>query len=172
MTLTKAFVDTTVRFDKSMADIEKLLQTHAIRESRFTHLRPQREPRSEYDKAEDTQGSVVYEFVRGRDDDRRGVRVTVRYQPQIGIRGGKAGTTAEMAARALYWFLKAKFDAIDYGIEEFDVAFMPHLLTALGTTFAEQPLLIAEVIHRPESVLAIAPSTVRALPAPGANRGD
>ena len=65
-----------------------------------------------------------------------------------------------MAARALFWFLKAKFDSIDYGIEEFDVAFMPHLVTALGRTFAEEPLLISEAMARPESV-----GTMLALPA-------
>lgn len=164
MALTKAFASTSVSFEKSMGEVEKLLGAHGVRESRYTHRRPERAPKSEFDKAPDTRGSVVYEFVYpGKNlEERRGVRVTVHYQPEIGKRGGNAGTTPEMAARALFWFLKAKFDSIDYGIEAFDVAFMPHLVTALGETFAERPALIAEATSRPESIGMLA------LPAPRA----
>lgn len=158
VTLTKAFSGTSVSFDKSMAAVEKLLGEHGVRESRYTHLRPQRTPKNEFDKATETQGRVVYEFVyQGRGDaERRGVRIAVSYQPEIGPRGGIAGSTQEMAARALFWFLKAKFDSIDYGIEEFDVAFMPHLVTAIGETFAERPALITEAAQRPESIAMLA----------------
>jgi len=162
VTLSKAFASTSVSLEKSMAEVDRILGVHGVRESRYTHRRPEHSPKSEYDKAPETRGSVVYEFVypgKGA-EERRGVRVTVHYQPEIGKRGGQAGTTAEMAGRALYWFLKAKFDSIDYGIEAFDVAFMPHLVTAIGETFAERPLLIAEATSRPESIGMLA------LPAP------
>ena len=162
--LTQAFGATKVAFTKSMQEVEGVLSLHGIRESRFTHARPQRAPKTSFDVSQETAGYVLYEFVKGKDDDQRGVRITVRYQPRIGPKGGLTGSTAEMAGRALYWYLKGKFDAIDYGIEEFDVAFMPHLMTALGTTFAEQPSLITEVIYRPESIALIAPSTTKQLP--------
>ena len=166
MTLNAAFSSTTVSFDKSMAEVEKLATKHGVRESRYTHKRPERAPRDGRDRSPETQGAVVYEFVypgKGL-EERRGVRVTVAYQPQIGPQGGKAGTTPEMGARALFWFLKAKFDSIDYGIESFDVAFMPHLVTAIGETFAERPILIGEAVSRPESIGMLAlPAPVRAL---------
>lgn len=166
MSLTPAFTSTTVSFDKSMSEVEKLLTRHGVRESRFYHRRPERAPKAPGDHAPETQGAVSYEFVYpGRGiEERRGVRVTVGYQPGVGPKGGQQGTTPEMAARALFWFLKAKFDSIDYGIEVFDVAFMPHLITALGETFAERPLLIADAVARPEAL------TMLALPAAGRDK--
>ena len=87
------------------------------------------------------------------------MRIAVLYQPtttridkRSSIKRKVKGTTAQMAARALYWFLKSKFDSIDYGIEEFEVAFMPHLVTAIGSTFAEEPHLIDVVMERPEDI--------------------
>lgn len=174
MSLTPAFTSTTVSFDKSMSEVEKLLTRHGVRESRFYHRRPERAPKTPAerapktpaDRAPETQGAVSYEFVYpGKGiEERRGVRVTVGYQPGVGPKGGQQGTTPEMAARALFWFLKAKFDSIDYGIEVFDVAFMPHLITALGETFAERPLLIADAVARPEAL------TMLALPAAGRDK--
>lgn len=163
MTLRQSFANTAISVEKSISEIDKMLGAHAVRESRHTHIRPLRAPKSPTEAASpDTIGRIVFEFVYpGKSDlERRGVRIAVEYRPFVGKQGGKAGSTAEMAARALFWFLKAKFDSIDYGIEEFDVAFMPHLVTALGRTFAEEPLLISEAMARPESV-----GTMLALPA-------
>lgn len=161
MTLTTAFTNTQVALDRSLQQCEGLLGTHGIREQRYTHKKPLDPDATE---GGDALGSIVYEFV--QEHERRGVRITVQYQPSIIKIGARhipkraRGTTAQMAARALYWFLKAKFDAIDYGIESFDVAFMPHLMTQLGTTFAEAPELIDEVLAHPDSVAQLA------LPAP------
>ncbi|KKK72519.1 hypothetical protein LCGC14_2903030, partial [marine sediment metagenome] len=145
MTLTQAFANTKVTVDKSLQQIEGLMEVHGIREQRYTHLRPEDPAAAEGEVA---QGTIAYEFVRhGKEDnERRGVRIVVRYQPTMirvdrrtMVKRKVKGTTAQMAGRALFWFLKAKFDSIDYGIEEFDVAFMPHLITQLGPTFAERP---------------------------------
>ncbi len=152
MTLTAAFGTTQVSFEKSMSEVERLLTGHGVRESRYTHVRPARLPARAGERGEETRGRVVFEFVWRRGEDARGVRITVPYQPEVGTRGGKAGTTPEMAARALYWLLKAKFDSIQYGIEEFEVAFMPHLVTSLGSTFAEEPHLITQAAQRPETI--------------------
>ena len=167
MTLTAAFTNTKVALDRSIQQCEGLLGTHGIREQRYTHKKPLDPDATEGAEAI---GEIVYEFVTGepeaREHERRGVRITVAYQPSVIKIGARhipkktKGTTAQMAARALYWFLKAKFDAIDYGIEEFDVAFMPHLVTHLGTTFAEVPELIEQALSRPESIGQLA------LPAP------
>jgi len=153
MPLTIAYANTTVSFDKSMGEIEKMLAAHGIRESRFTHRAPEQRQKDEKDLAPETLGHIIYEFVYGKDETRRGVRVTVAYRPGPGNPGTKTGgTTREMGARAMFWFLKAKFDSIDYGIEAFDVAFMPHLITAIGETFAERPALIVEAAMRPEAI--------------------
>ena len=143
--LTQAFTNSKVPFDRSMGQIDQLLAKHGVREKRHTHIEPD----------ESGEGRIIFEFMwpSGELDDRRGVRLTVRYQPLIIRKGRKVkGTTPQMGARALYWLIKGKFDSIDYGIEEFEVAFMPHLVTAIGSTFAEEPHLIDVVMERPEDI--------------------
>lgn len=158
MTLTTSFASTQVSLDKSLNQIEGLLEAHGVREQRYTHLKPETPDETEGDGA---LGRLIYEFVwpGASEPERRGVRITVCYQPTVikiqartYRRKAVKGTTAQMAARALFWFLKAKFDAIDYGIEEFDVAFMPHLLTQIGQTFAERPELLSAALSDPESL--------------------
>lgn len=121
MTLTRAFSNTLIGLEKSMAEIDKMLGGHGVRESRHTHRRPERAPLRSDDLAPETIGALVYEFVYpGKvEGERRGVRISVNYQPEYTQYKTPKGTTAEMAARALFWFLKAKFDSIDYGIEAF-----------------------------------------------------
>ena len=164
MTLTTAFTSTKVALGVSLSQVEGLLEAHGVREQRYTHFKPD-DPES---VEQDGIGRIVYEFVRAGTEatERRGVRITVAYTPTVikinhrHIKRKANGTTAAMAGRALYWFLKAKFDAIDYGIEDFEVAFMPHLVTQIGSTFAETPQLIAEAVASPESIAQLA------LPAP------
>jgi hypothetical protein len=163
MTLNRAFTNTTVSFNESLEQIAALLAAHGVRDMRHT----QRLPTDPNDASgEAGEGLLVYEFLKpaAEEADRRGVRLTVKYRPTMlkQTRRSRAmeevkGTTAQMAARALYWLLKAKFDAIDYGIEDFDVAFMPHLRTALGgPTFAESPQLLAMAIEHPAALIEAA----------------
>lgn len=163
--LSPAFTKTSVSLNRSFQQIEGLLERHGVREQRYTHLRPEDPEAAEGEAAA---GRVIYEFVwpGGENRDRRGVQIVVGYQPTVyrigrgDIKRTVKGTTDQMAARALYWLLKAKFDSIEFGIEEFDVAFMPHLVTSLGTTFAQEPELIGQAMDRPESLAQLA------LPAP------
>ena len=142
----RAFAGTTVGLDKSMVQVKKLLNEHDVRETRYTEI------------GDAAVGRVIYEFVHGTEDTRRGVRIVVYWEGKRGPQGGQKGSTPSMAGRALFWFLKSKFDSIDFGIEEFDVAFMPHLVTQLGPTFAEQPELIEQVLEDPERLsLAVEP---------------
>lgn len=74
-------------------------------------------------------GSVAIEFTRTAPSGLVvAYRQTVRYETIPGPRGGNQGSTAESAGRALYWSLKAKFDAIAWGIEEFEEAFLPNIV--------------------------------------------
>lgn len=158
---TKAFAATSISVDKSMSEIDRLLTGHGVRENRYTHLRPQRVGAP----GADGEGILVYEFVwpeRGP-QQRRGVRISVPYREEVGPKGGRSGVTAEQAGRALFWHMKSKFDAIAFGIETFDVAFMPYLRTSLpdGSTLAEHPELIGEIVSKPHDV-----GSLLALPAP------
>lgn len=160
---TKAFAGTSISIDRSMNEIDKLLTRYGVRENRYTHSRPERVGTP----GEAGAGALVYEFVwpeRGA-QARRGVRIVVQYREEVGPQGGRRGITAEQAGRALFWHLKSKFDSIEFGIESFDVAFMPYLRTALadGGTIAENPHLIGEFTAQPHAI-----GSMLALPAPAA----
>lgn len=148
----KAFSSTLVAVDRSMAEVDRLLTGYGVRENRYTHMRPQQIGA----RGTEGEGTLVYEFVwpeKGT-QPRRGVRIVVPYREEVGPKGGRAGVTAEMAGRALFWHMKSKFDAISFGIATFDVAFMPYLLTQLpgGRTMAEEPELITRLIEKPNDV--------------------
>lgn len=158
---TKAFAGTSISVDKTMSEIDRLLTQRGVRENRYTHMRPERVGAP----GDAGRGALVYEFVwpeRG-EQLRRGVRVVVFYREEVGPKGGRAGITAEQAGRALFWHLKSKFDSIEFGIETFDVAFMPYLRTALadGGTIAENPHLISEFTAQPHAI-----GSLLALPGP------
>lgn len=159
-----AFTNTKVSVDRTMSEIEGLLSKRGVLDARYTHSRPRGE------QGPEGIGTITYEFVwPGKSEiERRGVRLVVAYRPVVwkGVRKVR-GVTGQMAARALFWLLKAKFDSIDFGVEEFEVAFMPHLVTELGFTFAEQPNMIAEAMAQPDRLTdmrALAPGTALALP--------
>lgn len=160
---TKAFAGTSISVDKSMSEIDRLLTKYGVRENRYTHPRPERVGAH----GEAGSGALVYEFVwpeRGT-QARRGVRIKVQYREEAGPKGGRGGITAEQAGRALFWHIKSKFDSIEFGLEDFDVAFMPYLRTALadGGTIAENPYLIGEFTAQPHAI-----GSLLALPAPRA----
>ena len=170
MHLQTSFATTAVSLDKSLLEIDRLLGRHGVKEKRYTHL----EPENVNAKDDAGRGRILYEFVwpgGGEIWQRRGVRVTVAYRPAQERKAYRGrwivrGTTAQQAARALYWMLKAKFDSIDWGIEEFEVAFMPHLITQLGSTLAEEPRLLEAALVNPAHLLDV--PAHRSLPSPNA----
>lgn len=149
----KAFAATSVSVDKTMGDAGKVLSKHGVREKRYTIREPEKVGEV---------GVIAYEFAWPGTavQERRGIRMLVHFREFAGPRGGRSGVSAEQAARALFWQLKAKLDAIEFGLETVDVAFMPYLVTALGPTFAEEPSMIAQAIEEPGNI-----GTLLALPA-------
>ena len=158
MVLSKSFSKTQVDFNRSMKQIEGILEVQGIIETRVTHLRPTAPDATD---GPESRGSLTIEFISesgGAERARRGVRITVHYQPSMKAFNSRhvarvvKGTTPEMAARALYWYLDMKFKSIEWGIEEFDVAFLPHLITQIGATPAEQQHIVEAMVDDPDSV--------------------
>lgn len=128
----KAFANTTVSLFKTQEELEKLLAKHRIAASRWTH----------FAETKELAGKVRFEFQwqRAKEAAPIGFRVEVEYKYAPGPRGGNAGTTREQAGRALFWYVKNLFDAVEYGIVQLEEAFMPHMLPAgeSGPTLYEQ----------------------------------
>lgn len=122
-----AYANTTVTLFKTQDDLEKLLVRHGISASRWTHLTETDEP-----------GLVRFEFEWERDGRPLGFRIDVQYQYVRGPKGGNSGTTREQAGRALFWHVKNLLEAVAFGIVDMEQAFLPHLLTASGTTLYDE----------------------------------
>ena len=105
----KAFADTTVAAGKTQQQIEDMLRKHGIDTLRWTSL-PDRmvlEFRSEFGSFA---LSARYDLGDGRTDE----------------------ANRRQVMRALHWYVKAKLDAVDFGLEDMMRAFMPYLVTAPG----------------------------------------
>lgn len=136
----RAFTSSKVSVANTWTHLRSLLQKHGVTQQQVT------------ESGTATEGTLALAFLHGEGTTQRGVRITVAYETKRGPKGGRVGSDDKMAARALFWFVKAKFDSIDYGIEEFDVAFMPHLLTNRGMTFAEEPHHVTRLLEDPEKM--------------------
>ena len=74
------------------------------------------------------QGEEAFEAALEWEGRQRGFRFTVRYVDE---------KQRKQVLRALYWFLKAKIEAIQFGLVELEQEFLPYLLTAEGRTVFE-----------------------------------
>ena len=126
----KAFANTKISMHQTQDDLDELLLRRGIMASRWSH----------FAQVGDEPGQVRFEFEWQKAPGRvaLGFRVEVAYKTEAGPKGGRAGTTREQGARALYWHVKNLFDAVDFGLVELDQAFMPHLLLPSGATAYEQ----------------------------------
>lgn len=104
--MSKAYIDTDTAVTHSRGAIEKLLNKHGIDTIRWTSL----------------PDCSVLEFK----SDAGSFALTVRFDL------GDAKTPAQRERqvwRALYWYVKAKLEAVDFGLEDMLRAFMPYLIT-------------------------------------------
>lgn len=123
-----AFAKTQVPAVRTFAEIDALLNKHGITDTRVTSR-----------TLGDDEREYTLEFV--ITEARLGVRLQLVYPLEPPSRRNSA-------ARALFWFVKAKLDGIAYGIETAELAWAPYLLGPGGTTLADTPELIGEAVSR------------------------
>jgi hypothetical protein len=107
MTRRKAFSGTTLSEGQSRDAIERILEAHDVEAIRWTILAERiiiefKHPEGSFAVA------APFDMADARDEKQQRRQVL----------------------RALHWYLKAKFDGIDFGIEDVLKAFMPYLITA------------------------------------------
>ena len=111
MVTIKAYKSTQVNWGKSQASITKLLTLQGIQDVRFTFLQ--------------SQHSLICEFNYPTKIENKDVNVGVRIILPIPKDDEKAKNQIH---RALFYYLKTKFEALNFGLVEFIQEFMPHLL--------------------------------------------
>lgn len=109
----KAYRKTTVPWGKSQADITKLLTKNDIHDVRFTFLNSRNELICEFNYPCKIEGKAV----------NAGVRIVVPI-PQT----KDPEQSKNQIHRALFHYLKTKFEALEFGLVEFIQEFMPHLI--------------------------------------------
>ncbi|MYD86441.1 MAG: hypothetical protein F4Y14_09870 [Acidobacteria bacterium] len=123
-----AFAKTQVPAVRTFAEIDALLAKHGITDTRVTSR-----------TVDDDEREYTLEFI--ITDARLAVRLQLIYPLDPPSRRNSA-------ARALYWFVKAKLDGIAYGIETAEIAWAPYLLGPAGDTLADDPERIAASVGR------------------------
>ncbi len=110
----RSYANTQVSVGKSRESIDKLLEKIGAVGFRWS---------SEINKNRETLEALL-EF----DGKKLGFRLTVDYEDERERR---------QMMRALYWYLKAKVEAIEFGLVDLEREFLPYLLTSSGQTVAE-----------------------------------
>ena len=109
------YEDSKVTVEKSQRDIKSLLARFDVQATRFTSY----------------PAYTVLEFVRGTEaGTRTSYRITI--QPKLGEKPGLSTSAWDRAERqvwrVVYWWLKAKVEAIEFGLVEFEQDFLPYML--------------------------------------------
>ena len=109
----KAYQQTSVHWGKSQADISKVLTRYGVQDTRFTFLQSRNELICEFNfptKIENKDVNI-------------GVRILLPIPKSKDIEKAK-----NQIHRALFYYLKTKFEALNFGLVEFMQEFMPHLV--------------------------------------------
>jgi len=114
-----AYEDTSVSTDKSKAQIEKLLKKFNVKAIRFTGY----------------PSYGILEFVR-EVADKQFVPYRLTVKPKV--RDWSHNTASELDRaerqvwRVVYWWLKSKLEAIEFGLVEFEQDFLPYMMLTDG----------------------------------------
>lgn len=108
-----SYKNTSVNWAKSQGEIGKLLDKVGIKDVRFTFM--------------SSQDSVICEFNYLTEIDKKSVSIGVRILLPLKSNGDQE-QSKNRVHRALYYYLKTKFEALEFGLVEFVQEFMPHLV--------------------------------------------
>lgn len=108
---TNAYKQTTVHWAKSQGQIAALLEKNGVQDIRFTFLQSKNE--------------LICEFNYPSELDNKPVSYGIRIVIPIESSDDKLKNQIH---RALFYYLKSKFEALNFGLVEFVKEFMPHLV--------------------------------------------
>jgi hypothetical protein len=108
-----AYKTTKVEWMKSQCETTKLLEKYGIRDCRFTYM--------------GSENLLVLEFVKREKLDGVDSPIAVRL-----VVPGVTDKNRNQMYRAVYYYLKSKFEALAFGFIEFAQEFFPHLVLSDG----------------------------------------
>jgi len=108
-----SYKNTRVASHRSQEQVEKLLRLHGVEAFRWTSV----------------PGKLGLEFQRPSEHGPVGYYIGLAYEEE---------RLKAQYLRALHWYLKAKLEAVDFGLEAFDRAFMPNLIIGPDRTLGDE----------------------------------
>lgn len=114
------YQDTDVAVERSQSQISALLKSHGVEAFRYATF----------------PSYATIEFARRvkKDSALLGYKITIK--PKLGNYSNHPVTAADRAEkqawRVCYFWLKSKFEALDFGLAEFEREFMPYMLLDMG----------------------------------------
>ena len=133
-----AYKSTKVPVRHSQADIEAMLKKNGVEAVRFTSL----------------PSGAILEFAKRipNSEDFIGYRINVRpkLKPDVRDPVNELNKAERQIWRVLYWHLKAKFEAISFGLTEFEEDFLPYMLItdSEGRTASASQLFFEHMARR------------------------
>ncbi len=113
MRTVKSYKQTSVNWGKSQAQIVKVLEQQGIKDVRFTFLQ--------------TRNELICEFNYPTEIENKDVLLGVRILLPVPTLKNQDQAKNQIH-RALFYYLKTKFEALNFGLVEFAQEFMPHLV--------------------------------------------
>lgn|SRR3990167_4597978 len=110
----KSYKQTQVHWGKSQASICKLLSLLGVQDVRFTML--------------ESRNEIICEFNYPTRMENKDVLLGVRIVVPIPKDAKNMDQAKNQLHRALFYYLKTKFEALNFGLVEFVQEFMPHLV--------------------------------------------
>lgn len=124
------YEDTNVSVSNSQGQITRLLRKHSITAIRFTSF-------IAYDVLECTRDNLAF-------------RMEVHPKLKQQVTSRQIEQAQRQAWRAMYWYMKAKLEAVEFGIHEFNTEFLPHMMLtdAQGQSNTVSSMLFAHLEGR------------------------
>lgn len=113
MNTIKSYKNTKVNWGKSQANICKLLERYNISDTRFTFLQ--------------SQNKLICEFNYPTKINDKPVNVGIRIIVPVPVLDDQEKAKNQIH-RALFYYLKSKFEAMQFNLVEFIQEFMPHII--------------------------------------------
>jgi hypothetical protein len=143
------YSNTTIPPERSKADIEKLLKEHGITDMQWTNYKGDTTLRFLWQvTVKGVQKEIMFQFTPPR------IEAQKRIWSQSDQRTIKATVQLEATSyRLMWWYLKAKLEVVQYGLESLEKEFLSHAVVSLPngkvTTVGESVESVFEAVRSP-----------------------
>ena len=143
------YANTTIAPEQTKAEIEKLLKEHGIRDIQWTSYQGETTLKFLFKvQVRGVEREIMFAFKPPNIDMKKRTYNRSRYCYET-----VTMDNAPVSYRLLYWYLKTKLEAVQFGLESVEKEFMSHIMVALpdgkGITLGEKLTEVVEMARLP-----------------------